>query len=176
MNPYLTKLRGLSQEKLKLTEPAKPSQPCFDGSEGDRISHISGDERVEFDRGYYRDALAALRSKCPEFVENDRWQQTIRDAEIFLQRWSEQAQTLGWSARDLFGLHSVPDRPAPSYQRLSRYDAIGLIWLLQGRPVTALTETTATILASSGANLTYRRSNKPTSALGDNFNNDGRHQ
>jgi hypothetical protein len=167
VNPYLTKLRGLSQENLQVTGPSKPSEPGFEGCEGERSSRVSGNEPVEFEQGYYRDVLAALRSKCPEFVENDRWQQAVRDAETFLQRWSEQAQTLGWTARDLFGLHPVPDRHAPSYRRLSRYDATGLIWLLQGRPVIALTETEATILAPSGANLTYRRSNKPASAIDD---------
>jgi hypothetical protein len=170
MNPYLTKLRGLSQEKPKLTEPSIPSQPGFDGIEGDWGSRVSGNEPVGFEQGYYRDTLAALRSKCPELIETDRWQQAVRDAETFLQRWSEQAQTLGWTARDLFGLHSVPDRPAPSYRRLSCYVATGLIWLLQGRPVTALTETAATFLASSGANLTYYRSNKPASARRANLN------
>jgi hypothetical protein len=165
MNPYLAKLRGLSQEKLKLTEPSKPSEPGFDSFEGERSSRVSGNEPVEFERGYYRDALAVLRSKRPEFVENDRWQQAVRDAEIFLQRWSEQAQTLSWTVQELFGLHPAPERPAHSYRRLSRYDATGLIWLLQGRPVTALTETAATILAPSGANLTYRRFNKPASTI-----------
>ena len=46
---------------------------------------------------------------------------------------------------DLFGLPSPPANPHPSYVRLSRYDEIGLIWLLYGRPVIALTEATATI-------------------------------
>jgi hypothetical protein len=164
MNPYLTKLRVLSRENLQVTELSKPSEPCFDGFEGDRSSGVSGNERVEFEQGYYRDALAALRSKCPEFVENDRWQQAIRDAEIFLKRWGAHAHALGWTAHELFGLHVVPERPAATYRRLSCDHATGLIWLLHGRPVTALTEMAATILASSGANLTYRRCNKPASA------------
>jgi hypothetical protein len=52
---------------------------------------------------------------------------------------------LGWTARDLFGLHRPPEKPHPSYSRLSRYDETGLIWLLQGREVVALTEATAAI-------------------------------
>ena len=32
------------------------------------------------------------------------------------------AEALRWTARDLFGLHAVPDNPAPNYRRLSRYD------------------------------------------------------
>jgi hypothetical protein len=74
----------------------------------------------------------------------------------------------GWptskSARDLFGLQAPPAKPHPSYSRLSRYDETGLIWLLQGRPVVALTETTAAIQNPTGAITTYRRHNKP--ALG----------
>jgi hypothetical protein len=31
--------------------------------------------------------------------------------------------------RLLFGLHTPPDNPRPSYRRLSRYDHTGLIWL-----------------------------------------------
>jgi hypothetical protein len=80
----------------------------------------------------------------------------------------KQAEALGWAPADLFGLHTPLEKPAPNYRRLSRYDQAGLIWLLHGRPVIALTETAATILAPSGANLTYGRHNKPAPArLGD---------
>ena len=54
----------------------------------------------------------------------------------------EQAEALGWTAKHLFGLHKPPNRPHPSYSRLSRYDETGLIWLLGGREVVALTEAT----------------------------------
>ena len=62
-----------------------------------------------------------------------------------------QAEALGWTSRDLFGLHKPPDKPAPSYRRLSRYDETGLIWLLRGRPVVALTAKTAAIQSSAGS-------------------------
>ena len=58
----------------------------------------------------------------------------------------------------------VPGHAEPSFSRLSRYDETGLIWLLQGRPVVALTEATAAIQSSTGAITIYRRHNKP--ALG----------
>ncbi len=163
MNPYLTKLRGLSQENPQLTGPSKLSKPGFDGLEGDRSSRVSGNEP---EQRYYRDVLAALRSKCPELIEPECWQQAIHDADSFLATWGAQAHTLGWTARELFGLHAVPERPAATYSRLSRYDETGLIWLLHGRPVVALTETEAAILAPSGANLAYRRINTSASALG----------
>ena len=68
----------------------------------------------------------------------------------FLAKWGRQAEALGWTARELFGLHPVPAQPVPTFRRLARYDTTGLIWLLQGRPVIALTETDAAI-QSAGA-------------------------
>jgi hypothetical protein len=50
------------------------------------------------------------------------------------------------------------------YRPLSRYDETGLIWLLRGRPVLALTEDTAAIESPTGTTTVYRRHNKP--ALG----------
>jgi hypothetical protein len=55
------------------------------------------------------------------------------------------------------GLHPVPAKPRPSFHRLGRYDSTGLVWLLHGRPVIALTSIEATICAVSGATLTYRK-------------------
>jgi hypothetical protein len=117
----------------------------------------------------YGNVLAALRSDCPQLIETDRWQQAIQDADCFLRKWGAQAHALGWTVRELFGLHPVPAHPRPSYHRLSRYDATGLIWLLQGRPVIALTETEAAI-QSAGAVVMYRKHNKPAfGPLGDSL-------
>jgi hypothetical protein len=62
--------------------------------------------------------------------------------------------------RDVFGLHRVPDNPAPNYRRLSRYDETGLVWLLRGRPVVALTEATAAIENAGGVISIYRKNDK----------------
>jgi len=55
--------------------------------------------------------------------------------------------------------------------RLSLYDATGLIWLLQGHSVVAITATTAAIKNRTTGNvLTYRRYNKPAlGPLGDSL-------
>jgi hypothetical protein len=113
--------------------------------------------------------LAALEARCPDLVPAQRWQQAIEDGRRFLARWGEQAEALGWTARDLFGLHQPPADPHPSYSRLSRYDETGLIWLLDGRRVAALTEDTAAIQnPATGLVTTYRRHNKPAlGTLGD---------
>jgi hypothetical protein len=105
----------------------------------------------------YARTAAALRERCPDFVEPDRWLRAVADAEVFLPQWGKQAAALGWRPADLFGLHNVPDAPAPSYRRLSRYDQTGLIWLLLGRPVVALTASTAAIENPTGAITIYRR-------------------
>src|SRR5262245_59159935 len=112
----------------------------------------------------YDTVMAALSARCPDYVPGDRWEQAVKDAGAFLANWGGQARALGWTERDLFGLHPIPDRAAANYSRLSRYDSTGLIWLLQGRQVVALTDTEAVILARSGSNLTCRKYNKP--ALG----------
>jgi hypothetical protein len=123
--------------------------------------------KVAKDRSHFGSpsaAFDALERKFPAYVDVADWQQAIEDGHKFLARWGEQAEALGWTARELFGLHPVPERPAPSYRRLSRYDETGLIWLLRGRPVVALTANEAAIRGHSGATVTYRKLNKP--ALG----------
>jgi hypothetical protein len=111
----------------------------------------------------YRMTFDTLGRRCPDFVPNDRWKRAIDDAESFLATWGAQAKAFGWTARELFGLPDVPDRPRPSYQRLSRYDLTGLLWLLQGRRVVELTKDKAVIETPTGT-VSYRRYNKP--ALG----------
>jgi hypothetical protein len=58
----------------------------------------------------------------------------------------------------------VPAKHAPNYRRLGRYDPTGLIWLVRGRPVVALTRDTAAIQNPTGAITVYPKHNKP--ALG----------
>ena len=53
-------------------------------------------------------------AECPAFVE-DRWQQAVEDGQQVPGAWGEQAQAFGWTARELFGLHPVPERPAANY-------------------------------------------------------------
>jgi hypothetical protein len=108
--------------------------------------------------------FAALEARCPDWVPADRWQQCVGDGRAFLVRWGHQAFDLGWTSADLFGLLPVPAKPHPSFSRLSRYDAIGLVWLLDGREVTGLTTDAAAIRAAGGAITIYRKHDKP--ALG----------
>jgi hypothetical protein len=76
---------------------------------------------------------------------------SINDGQRFLAQWGEQAEALGWTVRDLFGLAPVPGFPHPSYRRLSRYDETQVL---------ELAETTAVVESQTGATV-YRRHNKP---------------
>ena len=179
MNPYLAKLRARHQEKRHPEEPSKPSKPAipvvtggdttaergFESFEGDQDRCFSGNEGLE-QTPLHRlcRTFEHLKSRCPGLVPHDWWQQAVQDSRRFLAQWGGQAAALGWTAHDLFGLAQPPARPHPSYRRLSRYDETGLIWLLCGREVVALTETTAVIRSSTGAITIYRRHYKP--ALG----------
>jgi hypothetical protein len=103
----------------------------------------------------------ALEARCNDYVDEHRWQQAVADSQAFLAAWGEQARALGWTSQELFGLHTPPAKPHPSYSRLSRYDETGLLWLLGGNPVVALTENTASIQHPSGSITCYRKLNKP---------------
>jgi hypothetical protein len=114
--------------------------------------------------------FAILRERCPDCVNPERWQLAVRDGERLLADWGEQATALGWTARDLFGLHEVPANPHVTYQRLARYDCTGLVWLLQGCPVVAITNATAAIRMPTGSVVTYRMHHKPAyGPLGDSI-------
>ena len=119
----------------------------------------------------YRRTFAHLQLTPPALVDVACWRQCVEDGKRFLAKWGEQAEVLGWTSGDLFGLHTVPAEPHPSFSRLSRYDAAGLYWLLQGKEVIALTADTATIRnPATGSLTTYRRFNKPAlGPLGDSL-------
>ena len=167
-------------------EPSKPSKLGSEGFEGDRgspffkfevgagdvglcrIEHTQSQETIRIGHpqnpqnpSRYAHVFAVLCECCPNHVDPARWQCVVEDGRRFLAQWGEQADAMGWTARDMFGLHDVPANPHPTYQRLSRYDCTGLIWLLQGCPVVALTEATAAIRMPSGNVTTYRKHNKP---------------
>jgi hypothetical protein len=158
INPYLQKLKTRDP-----SQPTKLTEPCFVGfvsSQGCHVFKNSASPKL----GAPRNVFTALERRCPDHVEPDRWQRAVEDGRRFLAQWGEQAAALGWTAKDLFGLFPVPEKPHPTFNRLSRYDETGLCWLLEGRTVVALSSDTAVIRTATGATLKYRKDNKP--ALG----------
>ena len=86
----------------------------------------------------------------PADVPQRRWLQFIDDVDRFLDGpFCAVAAALGWGPLDLFGC----DRDKP----FARIDQCGLLWLLNGDQLVALSENTATIETHTGARQTYRR-------------------
>jgi hypothetical protein len=77
------------------------------------------------------------------------WQQLIVDAERFLADWAAQAAALGWPAWELFGSH----KRTP----WGRIQGMGVVLLLRGDALAALTANEAVIRRASGAHQTWRR-------------------
>jgi hypothetical protein len=109
---------------------------------------------TEYDAGAPRawaEALARLDpSRPPGDVSPKRWLRFIDDCGLFLDSgWATHAAKLNWHPLDLFGC----DRERP----FARLDHAGLLWLLNGRQLLALTADTAAIATPSGGSLTFRR-------------------
>ncbi len=86
----------------------------------------------------------------PGDMPPNRWRQFIEDARAFVAGgWCDQARSLGWVIGDLFG--------ADYYKPYARIDKGGLVLLLNGNRVVAISADVAGIETRSGARLTYRR-------------------
>src|SRR5262249_53138224 len=85
----------------------------------------------------------------PGDVPPTRWRRFVDDVGLFLDRWAACAAALGWTPYDLFGC----DRDRP----FARIDKCGLLWLLNGDKLVALSETAAGIEKRTGERHTYRR-------------------
>jgi hypothetical protein len=109
---------------------------------------------AEYDGGAPRAWAEALARLDPAYPPGDvspkRWVQFIDDCGRFLDEgWAVCAARLGWEPIDLFGCN----RTKP----FARIDCAGLLWLLNGRKLFALTADAATIATASGGFLSFRR-------------------
>jgi hypothetical protein len=109
---------------------------------------------IEYSAGVPRDwaeGLARLDpSRPPHGVSLARWHEFIDDVGRFLDAgWARRATALGWGPNDLF--RCDPRCPA------TRKDTAGLLWLLGGGELVALTATSAAVRLPNGAVQTYRR-------------------
>ena len=99
----------------------------------------------------WSEGFARLHPDCPPGnVPPERWVTFIDDVRSFLgSPFCAVVTTLGWKAHDLFGC----DRDRP----LARVDQAGLLWLLNGDRLIALTTETAVIERRTGTRQTWRR-------------------
>lgn len=103
-----------------------------------------------FVRAWHQGVASIDAERPPRDVPARRWRQLIYDAGRFLDSgFASQAAALGWDAYDLFGCDG--ERP------FARIDNMGLIWLLDGNRLVALTEQSARIDMKNGVTQSYRR-------------------
>jgi hypothetical protein len=109
---------------------------------------------IEYDGGVPRswaEAFARLDpARPPGDVPSKRWVQFIDDCGRFLDSgWASRVEALGWGPLDLFGC----DRERP----FARIDRAGLLLLINGGKLVALTAETATIETPTGHRQTCQR-------------------
>jgi len=138
----------IAEVKLHKSELLALLTPPVDDTFEERAALVEYGAGVprEWAEGFARLDLASP----PKGFDKRRWRTLIDDGGKFLDRWGAEAARLGWSALDVFGAHPI----APAV----RYDAAGLVLLIGGSDVLAVTERSATIRRPSSENtLTYLR-------------------
>src|SRR5262249_55476243 len=127
-------------------------QGQYEKNEINEISPTALPRSVEGARGPEEWVVGVEKLKLmrvPQSIAPQHWRQVVDDAALFLSYWGAAAASLGWGTLDLFGAHRL--RP------LARYDAAGLVVVLDGAEVVALTVDCAEIRTRSGALQHYRR-------------------
>jgi hypothetical protein len=143
----------LARHKASIVTLLRPARDALSIRDGEMLLK----ERaavIEYDGGApleWAEALARLDPASPPGdVPPKRWVQFIDDCGRFIDnRWDQRAAELGWTPFDLFGC----DRSKP----FARIDRCGLLWLLDGRQLRALSAETAVIENASGFSLTFYR-------------------
>lgn len=98
----------------------------------------------------WREGYALLCSKpCPDDYRPVEWRQLINDTTAFMATWASQCSKLGWTLNDVFGVN--PRSP------VTRHDCAGLLPLLKGCKIVALTAEAATLETATGARQRYYR-------------------
>jgi hypothetical protein len=110
----------------------------------------------------WAEGFAALSTApAPTGFTSPRWQRIVDAAGTFLDRWAAEAIRCGWSDLDVFGCN--PDRPD------ARFDAMGLVLLLDRSEIVGIDEHGADLIAKTGAyprpRQRYRRRSVPADTV-----------
>ena len=155
MGKWLAAFEALSADHAcdKIDKTDKTSPPDTFVNSVPIVTSISGQKRAPSSSSAPSEwihGLSQLRlMPTPDSIPMVVWRQVVFDAERLLSNWGGQAAALGWSTMDFFGVHRT--RP------LARYDAMGLVMVLNGSNVAALTQADAKIKTRRGAIQTYYR-------------------
>jgi hypothetical protein len=138
--------RGAPAKGANLAKPV--SAPSWGEAEEERAAVVEHDARIP--RAWAEGFARLDPDRPPADVPARRWLAFIDDIGRFLDSsFCAVAVALGWGPYDLFGCDQ--DRP------FARIDRAGLLWLLNGDRLVALSENTAAIETRTGGRQTYRR-------------------
>lgn len=128
--------------------PKAPKVDIWGEAEEERAAIVEEDGHIP--RAWAEGFARLDPDQPPGDVPLHRWQRFIDDIGLFLDSpFRALAAALGWGPYDLFGCNR--DRP------FARIDQAGLLWLLNGRRLVALSEDAAVIEARDGVRTRYRR-------------------
>jgi hypothetical protein len=138
----------------KGAKPAKVLRPFPDtlatlaGLAGGGAPKQKSDFPPEWDDGVARLATMPPRHDWP----SSRWPILVADAQCFLERWAGQAHGLGWQTWELFGCHSRKPWGA--------IHGMGLVLLLGGDELVAMTESETVMRSANGNHQRYYRKSR----------------
>lgn len=94
----------------------------------------------------------------PRRLADQVWRQLLDNTIIFIDRWARAAHGLGWDAIDIWGCHR--------HRPIERVDGAGVLWLLRGNAIVAMSETAASIRTQTGVVQNYyRKRRRPDSVV-----------
>ena len=138
-----SRIPELQQPQQLQQAPSSKNAKTRDGTAGlHPQASPSGAARAAIPAEWCEGVLRLAAMRAPRKYPEHAWTQLIADAERFLDDWAAQAHRLGWQDWELFGCH----RRAP----WGRIQAMGLVLLLRGDEIAALTVTEAVIRTRSG--------------------------
>jgi hypothetical protein len=137
--------------------PADPEQlTVVDTDELDECAAL-----VECGAGVPRSWAEGFAVPCtmapPAGFSPERWQRIVDAAGVFLDRWAADAIRCGWSDLDVFGADA--DRPD------ARFDAMGLVLLLDRMEVVGIDPDGADLVTETGTRQRYRRRPLPANTV-----------
>jgi hypothetical protein len=140
------RLRAAKSELLAML--STPAAAPWTDAEEERAAIVEDGAGV---RPAWAEGFAPLdATRPPGDVPLGRWRAFLDDAGRFLDSgWCDRALALGWTPLQLFGCNR--------HRPYARVDQAGLIWILNGRALAALTSELAVIDASPSVRQTIRR-------------------
>jgi len=154
-SPVLEAIRHHKAGIVALPAEAESNQAVEDWHDSfeERAAIVEFDARIprEWAEGYAR---LCVMPRHPDFTE-DRWQSLIDDAGRFMDGWAVTVAAMGWTALEVFGV----DGRMP----YTRIDQMGLVPLLGGSEVVAVSADSVTVQTSTGARQRILRANKKKS-------------